>query len=76
MEYNQDKVDDMVLALLYLTSSTNEFGTRAWKGLDVKILDRLVAKGLVSDPGDKSPTLLLTPEGAERSKGLFVEFFM
>lgn len=76
MEYNQDKVDDMVLALLYLTSSTNEFGTRAWKGLDVKILDRLVAKGLVSDPGDKSPTLLLTPEGAERSKRLFVELFM
>ena len=75
MEYDQDKVDDMVLALLYLTSSTNEFGTRAWKGLDVKILDRLVAKGLVSDLGDKSPTMLLSKEGAERSKRLFMEFF-
>jgi len=75
MEYNQDKVDDMVLALMYLASSTNEFGTRAWKGLDIKILDRLVKKGLVSDPGDKSPTLLLSPEGADRSKRLFEEYF-
>lgn len=75
MEYNQDKVDDMVLALLFLTSSTNEFGTRAWKGLDIKILERLYKKGFVSDPGDKSPTLTLSKDGAERSKRMFEEYF-
>jgi hypothetical protein len=41
MEYDKDKVDEMVLALLYLTSSRDQYATRAWKGLDVNILDRL-----------------------------------
>ncbi len=34
MEYNKDKVDEMILALLYLTTFKDEFGLRAWKGLD------------------------------------------
>lgn len=29
MEYDKDKVDEMALALLYLTSFTGEYGTRA-----------------------------------------------
>ena len=53
MEYNQEKVDDMMLALLYLTSSTDKYGTRAWKGIDLKVLDRLYKKGYISDPGRK-----------------------
>jgi len=33
MEYDKDRVDDMVLALLYLTSSQDEYAARAWKGM-------------------------------------------
>ncbi len=75
MEYDQDKVDEMALALLYLTSSTDRFGTRAWKGMDMEILNHLVRKGYISDPQSKSPTLILTEEGARLSKQLFFEYF-
>ena len=30
MEYDKDRVDEMVLALLYLTSSHDKYATRAW----------------------------------------------
>ncbi|GAB4419432.1 MAG: hypothetical protein Fur0044_15810 [Anaerolineae bacterium] len=32
MDYDKDKVDEMVLALLYLTSSRDKYATRAWIG--------------------------------------------
>jgi hypothetical protein len=34
MEYDKDKVDEMVLALLYLTTYEEPYGVRAWKGHD------------------------------------------
>ena len=76
MDYNQEKVDDMMLALLYLTSSTDKYGTRAWKGIDLKVLDRLYKKGYISDPGQKGPTLQLSKEGANLSKELFEKHFL
>lgn len=76
MEYNQDKVDELILALLYLTSSTDQYGTRAWKGLDLKVLDRLYKRGYISDPGEKGPTLQLSAKGAELSKELFEKHFL
>ena len=75
MKYDQEKVDLMALALLYLTTSRDKFGARAWKGWDVTLLDRLFEKGYIQDLGNKSPTLLLTPEGAKLSEELFREHF-
>lgn len=75
MEYDQDKVDEMMLALLYLTSSRDKYGTRAWKGLDVGILKRLYEKGYIGDPGTKSPTMELTEMGAKLSRELFFKYF-
>lgn len=75
MEYDTDKVDDMMLALLYLTSTQSQFGTRAWKGLDVAVLDRLHQKGYIAAPDRKSPTLTLTDTGATLSKELFFKHF-
>jgi hypothetical protein len=34
MDYDEEKLDEMVLALLYLTSFTEHGVTRAWKGHD------------------------------------------
>jgi hypothetical protein len=39
MEYNKDKVDGMVLALLYLTMFDEKPGFRAWQGHDWDALD-------------------------------------
>jgi hypothetical protein len=75
MIYNADKVDQMVLALLYLTSSRDAYATRAWKGLDIQTLERLFRKGYISDPNDSNPTLILSDEAAAISKELFFKFF-
>lgn len=75
MEYDKDKVDDMVLALLFLTSSTDQFSTKAWKGLHWETLDRLYQKGWITDPNAKLPTVVLSPEAAQRSKELFTKYF-
>lgn len=75
MEYDKDKVDEMVLALLYLTSSTDPYATRSWKGLNLETLDRLYEKGLIGDPRLKSPTVELSKEGAKLSKELFFRYF-
>jgi hypothetical protein len=75
MEYNKDKVDEMVLALMYLTSSKDPFATRAWKGLDWQVLDRLFKKGWITDPNSKMPTVTLSEEAAQLSKELFFKYF-
>jgi hypothetical protein len=71
MDIDEDKIDDGVLALLWLTLHD---GYRAWKGFDWATTDRF-KKGLIGDPVNKSKSLILTDEGLERSKALFVELF-
>lgn len=74
MDYNKDKVDEMVLALLYLTSSRDGGSVRAWKSHDWDSLDRLHEKGLISDPKSKSKSVVLSEEGARRAEELFLKF--
>ena len=61
---NEDKVDDAVLTLLWLTLQ-NERGT--WKGFDWETRDCLDLKGLIGDPVNKSKSLVLTDEGRRRA---------
>jgi len=75
MDYDKDKVDEMVLALLYLTSSSDKYGTRAWKGLDLEAMGRLHEKGYISDPKTKALSVVLTEEGAKLSQELFFKHF-
>jgi uncharacterized protein DUF6429 len=71
LNYDPQKVDDMVLALLYLTSWSDGGVVRAWKSHDWNALDRLHEKGLVSDPKSKAKSLVLSDEAAQRAKDLF-----
>jgi hypothetical protein len=75
MEYNKDRVDEMVLALLYLTMSDEKPGFRAWKGHDWEALDRLHAKGYISDPKSKAKSVVVSEEGAQRAQQLFKKHF-
>ena len=75
MEYDKDKVDEMVLALLYLTSSKNQFATRAWKGIDLATMDRLHEKGYISDPKSKARSVVMTDKGLHESEKLFQKHF-
>jgi hypothetical protein len=73
MEYDKDKIDEVVLALLYLT--THEQGTRAWKGMDWEAMNRLHEKGYIGNPKSKAKSVLLTQEGARLSEELFKKHF-
>jgi Domain of unknown function (DUF6429) len=72
MDYDRDKVDEMVLALLWLTLSAEG---RAWKGLDWEALDRLHTKGYISDPRNKAKSVVLSLEGKQLSRELFERHF-
>ena len=75
MEYDKDRVDEMVLALLYLTTFKDEFGFRVWKGLDWDSLDRLHEKGYISNPKGKGKSVALSEAGAKLSGELFKKHF-
>jgi hypothetical protein len=75
MEYDKDKVDEMILALLYLTTFEDEFGFRAWKGLDWDSLDRLHERGYIGNPKSKAKSVTLSEEGAKVSEELFKKYF-
>ena len=71
-----DKVDEMVMALLYLTRwEEAAWGARAWKSHDWDALDRLHAKGYISDPKGKAKSVVLSPEGLRRARELFEQHF-
>ena len=75
MEYDKDKVDDMMFALLYLTTFQDGPILRAWKGMDWDISDRLHEKGYIGNPRGKTKSVVLTEEGAKRSRALFEKYF-
>lgn len=72
MEIDTDKIDEAVLALLYLTLHDD---VRAWKGFDWEAMDRLHRKGLIGDPVGKVKSVVLTEEGLAESKRLFTKLF-
>lgn len=72
MKIDNDRIDDAVLALLQLVLHED---VRAWKGFDRDTLNRLHAKGWISDPRTNAKSVVLTDEGLEKSERLFNELF-
>lgn len=72
LELDTNKIDDAVLALLFLGLHD---GGRAWKGFDWDAMERLHEKGYISDPRGKAKSVLFTKEGLERSERLLDELF-
>jgi len=76
MDYDKDKVDEAVLALLYLTlHEVDKYGGRAWKGHDWDALNRLHEKGLISDPISKAKSVVLGPKAIQQSESAFRRLF-
>ena len=75
MEYDATKLDEVILALLHFNGHTDHGLTRAWKGFDWDALDRLHARGLISDPKSKAKSVVLTEEGARLAEELFQRHF-
>ena len=72
MEIDTEKIDDAVLALLWLTLHDEN---RAWKGFDWESLRRLHEKGLIENPVSKTKSVVLSDEGLKRAKTLFQTLF-
>jgi hypothetical protein len=72
MELDTDKIDDAVLALLYLGLHD---GARAWKGFDWSAMNRLHEKGYISDPAGKAKSVVFTEDGLNRSRALLQRLF-
>ena len=71
-DYDREKVDEVVLALMYLTLHDDY---RAWKGFDWEVLDRLYEKGWIGDPKNKAKSVVFTEEGLAKSESLFEKYF-
>jgi len=75
MDYDQSKVDELTLALMFLTSFGDHEMMRSWKGYDWGALGRLHEAGLICDPVGKAKSVVLTEEGVKRSAELFRKHF-
>ena len=72
MDIDTDRIDDTVLALLWLTMDRDG---RAWKSFDWSAMGRLHEKGFIFDPVGKAKSVLLTDEGQRRAEELFHALF-
>lgn len=72
MELNRDKIDEAVLALLYLGIHEDH---RTWKSFEWETMNRLYQKDFISNPVGKAKSVLLTDEGLKESERLFRKLF-
>ncbi len=72
MDYDQDRIDEVILALLAALEFDNG---RAWKRLDFDAMDRLHASGLISQPKGRAESVYLTEEGMRQGKALAARYF-
>jgi hypothetical protein len=72
MDYDENKIEEVVLALMYLTLHDE---VRAWKGFDFRVLERLYEKGFILNPKSKARSVVLTEEGLAKSEELFEKHF-
>jgi len=75
MEIDGEKLEQAVLALLYLNSFEEGEGKRAWKSFPWSVMDSLHEKGYISDPATKYKSVWLSEEGAKLSEKLFEKLF-
>ena len=73
MAIDEQKIDQAVLALLYLTLHD---GCRAWKSFDWESMNRLHEKGLIESPVNKAKSVVLTGKGLTVAERLFKTLFV
>lgn len=72
MVIDEHKIDEVVLALLYLTLHDER---RAWKNFDWNSLNRHHEKGFIGDPIGKTKSVVLTERGLAEAERLFKALF-
>jgi len=72
MDYDEDKIDEAVLALLGALEFENG---RVWKRLDFDAMDRLHERGLITQPRGRTESVHLTEAGMQQAKELASKYF-
>lgn len=72
MNYDNARIDDAVLALLAAFSLDD---SRAWKGFDFEVMNRLHAQGYIDNPISKAKSVWLTPQGLEQGRKIAERLF-
>jgi hypothetical protein len=75
MKYDEQKVDEATLALIWLVMETDKYGIRAWKSFDWETMNRLHEKGFIGDPKSKAKSVIVTDEGAKQAAEIFEKMF-
>ena len=76
MEYDEEKIGEMTLALLWLVLHDGGYWTtRVWKSFGGDTMDRLFEKGYISDPRRKTKSVAVSEEGKAKAEGLFKKYF-
>jgi hypothetical protein len=70
-----DKLAEIALALLSLTSFTDRGIERAWKGLDWDVLDLIYKRGWILDPKGKARSVVFTETGRNLAEAAFTKHF-
>jgi hypothetical protein len=77
LENINDKIKDLTLMLLYLTSwEENEMGMkyrRSWKGYDFDVLNELAEEELIND-GRRSKSVSFNNNGIEKALELLIKY--
>ena len=73
MKFNQQKVEEAVLAVLWLILH-NE--VEAWKTLDWDTMDRLHQNGFISDPANRAKSVIFTEEGLAKAERAARKLFL
>ena len=71
-EIDPDRIDEAVLALFFLGRHD---GVRTWKSFDWATMERLHAKGFISNPVGKVKSVVFTEEGLLQAEALFDKLF-
>jgi hypothetical protein len=72
MKYDDQKIDEAVLALLGVFEFENG---RVWKRINFGVMDSLFEKGYITDPKGKTESVYLTEEGMRLARELAARYF-
>ena len=75
MDIDEEKLDEVVLALLYVTRFKDGPNMRTWKSYEWSILDRLHEKGFIDNPKSKSKSVVLFESAEVEGEKLINKYF-
>ena len=72
---DHEKLAEAALAILSLSAWDEEYGARAWKGMDWDMLDVLHQKGWIGDPVGKQKSVHITEQGVTLAATYLMKHF-